>query len=241
VTLLTGETDVFQAGNTSSSGVVFLARRRVGLAAARRKSAVERLSKQLDALSVEGWVLSARAMFGAPDREAWAYDSGFAHDVDVVGVFDAPSSAAALSGIAALESSGWDELASTEWMVGPREFAPVANEQRRAGAPSWGFLALWEWNDAWQAATESERREYDLECDVAFQADLHSGIDIAGRHRLDWANSWHHLGIWEADDLSTIDEAMREHERVADFKFTTSRHFIGRRRPLLAILGMNHV
>ena len=241
MTLLTGETDVFQAGNTSSCGVVFLARRRAGLAAHRRKAALERLAKGLDALSVEGWLLSARAMFGAPDAGAWAYDSGFAHDVDIAGVFDAPSPAAALSGIAELESSGWDELASTQWIVGPREFAPVASHQRGTGAPTWGFLALWEWNDAWQAASPTERLEYDRECDVAFHADLNSGIHIAGRHRLDWASSWHHLGIWEADDLHTIDEAMREHERVADFKFTTSRHFIGRRRPLLAILGMTHV
>jgi len=241
VTLLTGETDVFQAGDTSSCGVVFLARRRAGLAADRREAVLENLAKQLDALSAEGWVLSARAMFGTPEAGAWAYDSGFAHDIDVAGVFDAPSPATALSGIAALESSGWDELASTEWIVGPREFAPVASDQRSADAPAWGFLALWEWNDAWQAATAGERQEYDRECDVAFQADLDSGIDIAGRHRLDWASSWHHLGIWEADHLETIDEAMREHERVADFKFTTSRHFIGRRRPLLAILGTTHV
>jgi hypothetical protein len=241
MTLLTGETDVFQAGNTSSCGVVFLARRRAGLADDRRQRALERLAKQLDSLAAEGWVLSARAMFGSLDTGAWAYDSSFAHDVDIAGVFDAPSPATALSGIAALESSGWDELMSTEWIVGPREFAPVASDKRNAVSPTWGFLALWEWNDAWQAATADERQEYDRECDIAFQADLNSGIDIAGRHRLDWASSWHHLGIWEADDLNTIDEAMREHERVADFKFTTSRHFIGRRRPLLAILGKTHV
>jgi len=35
---------------------------------------------------------------------------------------------------------------------------------------SWGFLALWEWNDAWTAATRAERRAYDEQCDVAFRA-----------------------------------------------------------------------
>jgi hypothetical protein len=240
VTLLTAETEVFRAGDTSTCGVVFLARRRACLAADNRESARHRLAEELRSLSTAGWVLSARAMFGSQDSQAWAYDSGFAHDVDVVGVFDAPSTSAALAGIAALESAGWAELFSTEWIVGPREFMPVMSGQR-GSASTWGFLALWEWNDAWQAATPEERQEYDRECDVAFQADLASGINIAGRHRLDWASSWHHLGVWESDDLRTIDTAMREHERVADFKFTTSRHFIGRRRPLLDLLGATDV
>jgi hypothetical protein len=30
---------------------------------------------------------------------------------------------------------------------------------------------------------------------------------------------------------------MREHERVADFKFTTSRHYLGLRRPLAELIA----
>jgi hypothetical protein len=36
----------------------------------------------------------------------------------------------------------------------------------------WGFLAFWEWKNAWAAATGLVRREYDAECDVAFKGDL---------------------------------------------------------------------
>jgi hypothetical protein len=97
---------------------------------------------------------------------------------------------------------------------------------------SWGFLALWEWNDAWSAATKAERRAYDEECDVAFKGDVALGINIAGRHRLDWASRWHHAGLWEASSLGSVDLAMQGHEAAADFKFTTSRHYVGRLRPL---------
>ena len=97
---------------------------------------------------------------------------------------------------------------------------------------SWGFLALWEWNDAWSAATKAERRAYDEECDVAFKGDVALGINIAGRHRLDWASRWHHAGLWEAPSLGSVDLAMQGHEAAADFKFTTSRHYVGRLRPL---------
>ncbi len=108
-----------------------------------------------------------------------------------------------------------------------------------AAGREWGFLALWEWNDAWAAATAAQRREYDAECDVAFAGDVALDIAIAGRHRLDWASSWHHLGIWEAPSIAAIDAAMRGHEHAADFKFTTSRHFIGRRRPLADLIAMD--
>ncbi len=168
--------------------------------------------------------------------EPTAYDTGFAHDAAFGGMFEAPSIAAAMAGTIALEQAGWGRLFATEWLLGPREFAAVHGAQTTADRP-WGFLALWEWNDAWSAATPAERREYDAECDVAFASDLASGIDIAGRHRLDWSSRWHHLGAWEAESADSIDRAMREHERAADFKFTTSRHYIGRRSPLLALIG----
>jgi len=34
-----------------------------------------------------------------------------------------------------------------------------------------------------------------------------------------------------------IDAAMRGHEAAADFKFTTSRHVVGRRRPLADLIA----
>jgi len=141
---------------------------------------------------------------------------------------------AALNGSVALESAGWARLFHTEWLIGPRDFAPPATAQ--AAQHGWGFLALWEWNDAWQAATADQRREYDADCDIAFAADLRAGVTIAGRHRLDWASSWHHLGVWEVADPAQLNEAMLEHERVADFKFTTSRHYIGRKRPIAELM-----
>jgi hypothetical protein len=231
---LTGETDVFSAAGDGRCGVVFLARRRVA-SDRERAAAVAGVLAELTALSARGWQLSVTEMFGGK-AEPTAYDAGFAHDVDVVGVFDAPDVASALAGSVALEAAGWDRLFRTEWLLGPREFAPVTGPDGGSRRHEWGFLALWEWNDAWQAATEAERREYDEECDVAFAADLRAGVSIAGRHRLDWASSWHHLGVWEVPDPDVLGAAMREHERVADFKFTTSRHYVGRVRTIAELL-----
>jgi hypothetical protein len=173
------------------------------------------------------------------DSEPVAYRTGFAHDVDLAGVFEAPSAGAALAGTARLEQAGWTQLLQTEWLLGIREFGPVgpADWQRPA---RWGFVALWEWNDAWCAASPEERRDYDAECDIAFAADLTAGISITGRHRMDWASRWHHLAVWETDSLEVIKAAMADHERVADFKMALSRHYIGQRASLGSILGLNH-
>ncbi|XBS68236.1 hypothetical protein ABK905_15720 [Acerihabitans sp. KWT182] len=97
-------------------------------------------------------------------------------------------------------------------------------------------MALWEWNDAWCEATAARRRDYDAECDIAFRGDLALNINIAGRHRLDWAHGWHHLGIWETDRPETVDKAISGHEDAADFMFTTSRHVVGKIRPLAELL-----
>jgi hypothetical protein len=229
---LTGETDIFRASGDGRCGVVFLSRRRV-TSGRERTDAVSGVLAELALMSERGWHLSVAEMFGE-QAEPSAYDSGFAHDVDVVGVFDAPDITSALTGSVALEAAGWDRLFRTEWLLGPREFGPVSGSVR--AARGWGFLALWQWNDAWQAATEDERREYDAECDVAFAADLRAGVTIAGRHRLDWASSWHHLGVLEVPDPSVVAEAMHEHERVADFKFTTSRHYVGQVRTIAQLL-----
>jgi len=238
MTLLTEETAVFSAGAEGQGrcAVAFLLRRNPSVAARERRAFANEIEHALEGLARAGWRLSVRSMIEPGARnEPSVYASGFAHDVDYVGVFEAPSIDAAMQGTLDLERGGWTQLFSTEWLIGPREFAAV----RGAGAGGrrdWGFVALWEWNDAWCAASSDERKHYDAECDVAFNFDLQSGIDIAGRDRLDWASRWHHLGVWEAASLEQIDRAMQAHERASDFKFTTSRHFVGLRRRLSEVL-----
>jgi hypothetical protein len=240
VAALSGATEVFSLSGTGRSAVFFAARRRSGVPSGRAGRAADRVRAALERMAAEGWALSVGGMFGRPDP-ATAYDTGFAHDVDFVGAFEAPSRSSALDGTARLAASGWDELLRTEWCLGPREFDPVPNPLADAGqSPPWGFFALWQWNSAWQAASPQARAEYDAECDEAFAADVAAGVSIAGRHRLDCASRWHHLGIWECPDLRTVHAAMVDHERVADFKFTTSRHYVGRRRPLLDLLEHSH-
>jgi hypothetical protein len=241
MTLLTDATDVFSAAGDGRCAVAFLVRRHAAASLRDRSHAAQSIAGALQNLGESGWRLCVRVMLEeSAQNVATAYATGFAHDTDFAGMFEAPSLSAALAGTVALERAGWSHLFATEWLVGPREFAAVRGTgpaQRR----DWGFLALWEWNDAWAAATPEARRAYDAECDLAFAdlafaADVALGIDIAGRHRLDWASRWHHLGMWETDSPGRVDEAMREHERVADFKFTTSRHYLGQRRPLLDLL-----
>jgi hypothetical protein len=237
MSLLTDATDVFAAAEASEQCVVLFIAEFLPLSATRfdvgHRDAIQAV---LGELAAEGWLLSLRAMVDSSGKvEPTAFEMGFAHDADVVGVFEAPTIDAALQGTVRLEKAGWSRRLATRWLLGPREFAAV-NGIGPAIEREWGFFALWEWNDAWTAASANARKEYDAECDVAFQGDLNLNINIAGRHRLDWASSWHHLGAWEADRPEAVDEAMRGHEHAADFKFTTSRHFIGRRRPLADLL-----
>ena len=238
MTLLTGATDVFAAAEPSGRCVVaFLAKRQPVPALAFGARQRDAIADVLGALRQEDWRLSVRAMFDpGTDSGPMAFDTGFAHGIDMAGAFEAPSLSAALAGTVRLEQAGWSRRFATEWLLGPREFATVGG-LGDAAEHDWGFLAFWEWNDAWAAASGSERRDYDAECDVAFASDVALDIGIAGRHRLDWASSWHHLGIWEAPSLKVIDTAMRGHEAAADFKFTTSRHVIGRRRRLADLIA----
>lgn len=188
-------------------------------------------------LADAGWTTSVSAMFGDPTTIE-AYETGLSSDAQFVLALEAPSLELAHAGAAELGRRGFDRAFECRWLVGPREFSPVPSPRGRDRHAPWAFFALWEWNDAWQAATLAQRLEYDAECDVAFSADVGSGISIAGRHRLDGGGSWHHLGIWESPTFEHVTRAMADHERVADFKFTTSRHLLGRRRPLAEILGV---
>lgn len=228
MTLLTGETDVFSsAADTGRCVVMFLARRQLG-PGENGNGEETSLRHVLASLADEGWDLSIKRMVDPTTaREAFVLDTGFAHDIDFAGVFEAPSMSEAMRGTVRLEEAGWARCFTTEWLIGPREFATV-NGIGPQVERSWGFLALWEWNDAWSAATPAERVAYDAECDVAFKGDLECNINIAGRHRLDWAHGWHHLGIWEAPSPEAVDRAITGHEHAADFMFTTSRHVLGR-------------
>jgi hypothetical protein len=236
MSLLTGETDVFSSAAASGRcAVIFLAKDQdPGIEKSHLPSQIE---GTMNGLAGEGWILSPRAMIDPGETPpATGFATGFAHDVDLAGMFEAPSINAAFAGIRRLERAGWAERFATQWLIGPREFAAVKGAPV-AGERDWGFLALWEWNDAWSAASQETRDAYDRHCDVAFAGDLALGANIAGRHRLDWASSWHHIGFWEIDHPKTVDLAMREHERVADFMFTTSRHYIGRRCDIVRYLA----
>ena len=142
MTLLTGETDVFSAtGKADACAVMFMAKWQAEEPTARGAER-DGIASVLAALKAEGWLLSVRAMFD-PDgpHEPMALDTGFAHAVDVAGVFEAPSLSAALAGTVRLERAGWARLFTTEWLIGPREFATVRGAGGDVPRP-WGFLAL---------------------------------------------------------------------------------------------------
>jgi len=229
------ETEVFSKDSEGKAIVFFTAKRVSGSQGIRSQIAAD-IVKAFNHWHTDGWITSVGSMFG-DHSEPMIYETGFAHDVDIAGVFEAPSLTSAYQGISHLKGLGWDVLFETEWSVGVREFQPVVSRIGRKSGNEWAFFALWEWNDAWQKATPAERVAYDLECDEAFTADVDSGVSIAGRHRLDAQSPWHHLGIWDPPSFEHIEEGMQVHEKVADFKFTTSRHYVGRRRGLTDYLG----
>jgi hypothetical protein len=239
--LLTDTTEVFSASEASERCAVLFIASASGAAARNNATATTvwpRVHEVLQEFSEQGWQLSLRQMIDPSSKVGpMVFDTGFAHDADYVGVFEAPDISSALAGTVQLEQAGWSSCYATRWLLGPREFAAV-HAKGASIEREWGFIALWEWNDAWAAADADERRAYDAECDVAFQHDLALNVNISGRHRLDFASSWHHLGMWEADRPDTVDAAMLGHEHAADFRFTTSRHYIGRRKPLAQMFGI---
>jgi|TARA_A100001391_G_scaffold205447_1_gene206389 hypothetical protein len=190
----------------------------------------------LGQLSDEGWRLSLREIFDARvEGVASGLATGFTHDHDFSGIFEAPDAHAAMIGTVRLEQAGWRRGFATEWLIGLKEFEPVLGKGMSIDH-QWAFLALWDWNDQWCEASAKERTDYDLECDIAFRDDLDLGVNIAGRYRLDWSHRFHHLGAWEIAHPDVADAAIRGHERVADFKFTTSRHIVGRVTPMAELL-----
>ena len=169
MTLLTEARDVFAAAERSGRSLVaFVAKRQPLASGIFGSDEAPQLKDLLRALQAEGWLMSVRAMFEPnASAEPYVFDTGFAHDADMVGAFEAPSLSAALAGTVRLEQASWARRFATEWLLGPREFSTVQGRGARTDH-SWGFLALWEWNDAWSATTRAERRAYDEECDVAF-------------------------------------------------------------------------
>ena len=90
MTLLTEATDVFAAAETSGRCLVAFAAKRQPLASGVFGSDhAGRLNDLVQTLRDEGWLMSVRAMFkpNAPG-EPYAFDTGFAHDADMVGAFD---------------------------------------------------------------------------------------------------------------------------------------------------------
>jgi hypothetical protein len=210
-------------------GIGFIARRRPGgdLPSNTEMRALVR------GLHSEGWALSPEAMAGGEDS-AVVYDASPFGTVDCFGLFEAPDPAHAMRGLRRLDESWWASLFDTQWLIGPRDLAPVAPEAPRVN--QYGFLALWLWNDAWHRATTAQRDEYDAECDIAFRADSGMGVLQIGRFDTSAFSGWDQLALWEVESPETLRRCMVGHEQVADFKFTTSTHCLGRRR-LLAGIG----
>jgi len=186
------------------------------------------LGGALQSLADAGWRLdpqhiAGRVKVGTPT----IYWSEPFQNVAAFGLFEAPGLYEAHLGITRLMEAGWGQTFSrTQWIVGPRDLPPSLG-----GGPferGLGFLALWDWNDAWHAASPEEVAAYDLDCDVAFECDVDLGCDIFGRFDTSATSDWDHAALWEVPDLLTLTEAMHGHEIQDDFMFTTSHHLIGR-------------
>lgn len=207
-----------------SAGVVFLARLSPGASV----EAVESVERHAGCLVADGWSLDPHGPAGrsTPGR-ARCYRASAFQACDVFGLFEAPAIDAAHEGISRLCGAGWGRVfEETMWLVGPRDLPPAPGAGPHEAAI--GFLALWDWNDAWHAAGPDQRRSYDAECDVAFDFDVALGIDLFGRFRTSGQGGWDHAALWECPDLATLTRAMGAHEAQRDFMFTTSSHFIGR-------------
>jgi hypothetical protein len=186
------------------------------------------LGRALEGLAGDGWLLDPQHIAGRVEvGTPTIYWSEPFQNVAAFGLFEAPSLDEAHHGISQLMTAGWGQtFGRTQWIVGPRDLPPsLGKGPFKQGL---GFLALWDWNDAWHAATPSERAVYDRDCDVAFAYDVELGIDIFGRFDTAATSDWDHAALWEVPDMRTMTEAMHGHEIQDDFMFTTSHHLIGR-------------
>lgn len=194
----------------------------------RLPGAVAGLSRTLRDLGDAGRLLDPQRIAGRRETGAptvyWSEPFG---ETAAFGLFEAPDLEEAHRGISELAEAGWGRtFGRTQWIVGARDLPPSLGQ-----GPfdrGLGFLALWDWNDAWHTATPEERAVYDRDCDAAFAYDVELGIDIFGRFDVSAASDWDHAALWEAPDLPTLTEAMHGHEIQDDFMFTTSYHLIGR-------------
>lgn len=212
-----------------TAGVILTA----GIDRSEWKQRREPLLARLDELATVGWRLDISHRATEP-RTPVVYDASAFHSIALFAVWEAPSLDAAAAGIAGLEAAGWSPAFPTSrWSIGPRDMdlQEGATDQRH----DLGFLAFWDWNEAWHRATAAERRDYDEECDVAFNWDLEHGADILGRFATAANGGWDHVALWEIDNIDLLAQAMAVHEHQRDFMFTTSSHLIGRRIPLLEL------
>ena len=186
------------------------------------------LLQTLQDLGDTGWLLDPQHIAGRREPGApTIYWSEPFQEVAAFGLFEAPSLTEAHLGVTRLMETGWGKMfPRTRWIVGPRDLPPSLGDG--PFDQGLGFLALWDWNDAWHSASPDERSAYDRDCDVAFEYDVELGCDIFGRFDVNAASDWDHAALWEVPDLLTLTEAMHGHEVQDDFMFTTSYHLIGR-------------
>jgi len=182
----------------------------------------------LKLLANEGWSINPRFGAGrAAANEPMLYFAEPYQSIGAFGLLEAPDLRAIEDGIARLQASSWNRaFERTQWLVGQRDQAPSLSKEAREA--DLGFLALWDWNDAWHKATPDERTSYDAECDVAFDFDTAIGCDIFGRFDMGGYSGWDHAALWEVPNLAALTKAMDAHEAQRDFMYTTSSHFIGR-------------
>ena len=194
----------------------------------RLPASARQLWRVLGGLADDGWLLDPQHIAGrVPESTPTLYWSEPFGETAAFGLFEAPDLTEAHRGISQLVEAGWGQMfGRTQWIVGPRDLPPSLGEGPFDRCL--GFLALWDWNDAWHRATPPERAVYDRDCDVAFAYDVELGIDIFGRFDTAATSDWDHAALWDVPDLLTLTEAMHGHEIQDDFMFTTSYHLIGR-------------
>jgi len=196
----------------------------------RTGASARHLAHAFGGLADDGWLIDPPHIAGRRNsRTPTIYWSEPFGETAAFGLFEAPGPEEAHRGISELVEAGWGRMfGRTQWIVGPRDLPPSLGEGPfHRGL---GFLALWDWNDAWHGATPGQRAVYDRDCDVAFAYDVELGIDIFGRFDTAATSDWDHAALWEVPDLLTLTEAMHGHEIQDDFMFTTSYHLI--RRPI---------